>query len=94
MAEEKTNPLKGPAGQSGLPADATHQALQAGGSASMASQKPLGGDDKNMGALFIPAGILIGVGIGFLTGNLPAWMFIGLGTGFLGFAITYLVKKK
>jgi len=51
-------------------------------------------DDKNMGALFIPAGILIGFGIGFLTGNLPAWMFIGLGAGFLGFAITYIFKKK
>jgi F0F1-type ATP synthase assembly protein I len=51
-------------------------------------------DDKNMGALFIPAGILIGMGIGFLTGNLPAWLFIGLGVGFLGFGITYIVKKK
>jgi hypothetical protein len=51
-------------------------------------------DDKKMGALFIPAGILIGFGIGFLTGDLPAWMFIGLGAGFLGFAITYIFKKK
>jgi len=51
-------------------------------------------DDKNMGALFIPAGILLGFGIGFLTDNLPAWMFIGLGAGFLGFALTYVFKKK
>jgi len=51
--------------------------------------------EGNIGGLFIPAGILIGMGIGFLTGNIPAWMFIGLGTGFLCFAISlYLEKKK
>lgn len=31
----------------------------------------------------IPAGLFIGMGIGFLTDNLVAWMFIGLGVGFL-----------
>jgi hypothetical protein len=81
MAEEKTKPAKSPAWQSGGPA-------------SMASHKSLGGDDKNMGALFIPAGILLGLGLGLLLGNAGAWMFIGLGAGFLGFAITYIFKKK
>ena len=51
--------------------------------------------EGGIGGLFIPAGILIGMGIGFLEGNIPAWMFIGLGTGFLCFAISlYLEKKK
>lgn len=45
------------------------------------------------GALFIPAGLFVGFGIGFLTGNLPAWLFIGLGAGFVGFAIATLAKK-
>lgn len=45
------------------------------------------------GGLFIPAGVLAGMGVGFLTGNIPAWLFIGLGAGFLAFAITALVKK-
>jgi hypothetical protein len=38
-------------------------------------------DSDNSGVL-VPAGLLIGIGIGFLLGNLPAWTLIGLGTGF------------
>jgi len=45
------------------------------------------------GALFIPAGVLLGLGLGFLVGNLPAWIFVGLGAGFVGFAISSMVKK-
>lgn len=45
------------------------------------------------GALFIPAGLFIGFGIGFLTDNIPAWLFVGLGAGFIGFAISSLAKK-
>ncbi len=48
----------------------------------------------SLGALFIPAGILIGFGIGFAVNNLPAAMFIGLGAGFLGFAFYEIFKKK
>jgi len=48
---------------------------------------------KGAGALFIPAGILIGMGVGFLIGNFNAWLFIGLGLGFLGFVISLLLKK-
>jgi hypothetical protein len=50
-------------------------------------------DRKGAGSLFIPAGILIGFGVGFLIDNVPAGMFLGLGLGFLGFAITLLLKK-
>jgi hypothetical protein len=53
--------------------------------------------DEDAGALFIPAGVLTGMGFGFLFGNIPAGLFIGLGLGFLAFAITTLVlysKRK
>lgn len=48
---------------------------------------------KGPGALFIPVGILLGMGIGYLTGNFTAWMFIGLGAGFLGFALITIFRK-
>jgi hypothetical protein len=50
-------------------------------------------DKKGAGALFIPAGLFIGMGIGFLTGNLVSWMMLGLGFGFLLFALTLILKK-
>jgi hypothetical protein len=46
------------------------------------------------GALFIPAGILLGFGFGFVFNNVPAGMFIGLGAGFAVWAIVELFKKK
>ena len=42
----------------------------------------------------IPAGLFIGMGIGFLTDNFVAWMFIGLGAGFLFMLLAILLKKK
>ena len=45
------------------------------------------------GALFIPAGFLAGMGIGFLIDNISAGMFIGLGTGFIAFALVMVFKK-
>lgn len=51
-------------------------------------------NEDDGGALFIPAGILLGFGVGFLTGNVPAGMFIGLGAGFLAFAIVSLIQKR
>ncbi len=39
---------------------------------------------------FVPAFLLIGMGAGFLHGNLPAGLFIGLGTGLLIMALTKL----
>jgi hypothetical protein len=45
-------------------------------------------------AAFVPAGVLIGIGYGFLTNNIPAWALIGLGAGFAIMAIIRLLKKK
>jgi len=37
--------------------------------------------------LAIPAGLLIGIGVGLLVDNIPAGVLIGLGCGFLGMII-------
>ena len=51
-------------------------------------------DDKSgKGALFIPAGFLLGFGIGMIFNNIPAGMFIGLGLGFTAFAISMFYEK-
>ncbi len=42
---------------------------------------------------FVPAGLLIGIGIGFLTDALLAGLFIGLGAGVLLMAL-YEIKTK
>lgn len=44
-------------------------------------------------ALFIPAGVLLGMGFGFLYGNLVAGLFIGLGLGFVLFALLSTIKS-
>lgn len=51
--------------------------------------------EKKSGAagIFIPAGLLIGMGVGFAINQLVAAMFIGLGLGFLFFAIVKLMSK-
>jgi len=46
------------------------------------------------GALFIPGGILLGMGVGFLIDNIVGGMFVGLGLGFIAFAISALLYKK
>lgn len=51
-------------------------------------------DYKGIGGLFIPGGLLVGMGVGFLVNNLPAGMFIGLGAGFVLFALTVIFVKK
>jgi len=43
---------------------------------------------------FIPGGILTGMGVGFLLGNLVGYMFLGLGLGFLLAGIIALRRKK
>jgi len=48
---------------------------------------------EGAGVFFIPAGLLIGVGVGFLIQNLPAGIFLGLGGGFAVYAITLFLKK-
>lgn len=51
-------------------------------------------NNDNPGALFIPAGVIGGMGVGFAVGNLPAGMFIGLGLGFALMAVTGLMAKS
>jgi len=41
--------------------------------------------------LFIPAGLFIGMGIGFIVNHLVGGIFLGLGLGFLGII---LIKRK
>jgi hypothetical protein len=41
----------------------------------------------------IPAGLLIGMGFGFLIDNIPAGLFIGLGAGFLVMLIAMLIMQ-
>ena len=48
---------------------------------------------KESGGLFIPAGLFIGMGIGWALGYLPQGLFVGLGVGFLGFALVMLLKR-
>lgn len=51
-------------------------------------------DRSSIGALFIPAGLMIGLGVGFITDNLAAGLFIGLGGGFLFFAFASFAEKQ
>jgi hypothetical protein len=46
----------------------------------------------NQSGLFIPAGLFIGMGIGFITNQLVGGVFLGLGAGFLGMALFRLKK--
>lgn len=47
-----------------------------------------------LGGLFIPAGLFIGMGLGFLLDSLVPAMFIGLGMGFLGMIMYSVLTKK
>jgi len=44
--------------------------------------------------LFIPGGLILGMGLGFLYDQLVAGMFIGLGAGFILMARVQLTRKK
>ena len=52
------------------------------------------GDQKkhwNITGIAIPAGVLIGLGVGFLIDNIPAGIFLGLGGGFLVMMIGMMI---
>ncbi|MCK4997812.1 hypothetical protein KAS08_05925 [Candidatus Pacearchaeota archaeon] len=49
---------------------------------------------EDSAGLFIPAGCLIGLGVGLLVGNPGSGIMIGLGLGFLVMAIIVNLKKK
>ena len=42
---------------------------------------------KGVSGLAIPAGLFIGMGVGFVVDNITAGLFIGLGGGFVGMII-------
>ena len=48
---------------------------------------------KGNAGLFIPAGLFIGMGVGWIFGYLVQGLFIGLGVGFLALAIAFVVSK-
>lgn len=48
--------------------------------------------DKGEGAIVV-GGLLLGIGLGFVYGNVPAGTLIGLGAGFILFAIVKLMRK-
>ncbi len=50
--------------------------------------------DKGISGLAIPAGIFIGMGVGFLIDELVAGLFIGLGAGFLLMLIIRMVRGE
>ena len=45
----------------------------------------------NITGVAIPAGLFIGMGVGFLIGNITAGLFLGLGGGFLAMMIAMLI---
>jgi uncharacterized membrane protein len=49
---------------------------------------------REKGSLFIPAGLFIGMGLGFLYDLLVEGIFLGLGIGFLVYAIIHLFSSK
>jgi len=48
---------------------------------------------ENKSALFIPAGLVLGMGCGFIFDNVVAGLIIGLGIGMVVFAILKVIKK-
>ena len=47
----------------------------------------------NITGVAIPAGVLIGLGVGFIIDNIPEGIFIGLGGGFLVMMIGMLILQ-
>lgn len=48
---------------------------------------------KDHAGLFIPAGLFLGLGVGFALNNIPAGLFVGLGFGFLLFAAAEVLGR-
>jgi hypothetical protein len=49
---------------------------------------------NDRGALFIPAGIFLGLGFGFVYNKIPEGLFLGLGAGFVVYAIVQTLSRK
>ena len=54
-------------------------------------QKP---ERKGVSGLIFVGFLMIGLAIGFLTGNIPAGLFGGLGVGFIGMAIARYITGE
>ncbi len=50
-------------------------------------------NDWTIPGLFIPAGLFIGMGIGWALGYLVQGLLVGLGAGFAGMAISRLIAR-
>lgn len=50
-------------------------------------------EENKKGAIFVPAGALLGLGIGLAYNNPGAGVLIGLGVGFAIFATLMVIKK-
>ena len=48
---------------------------------------------KDWAGLLIPAGLFIGMGLGFIFGELVGAMILGLGIGFLAMAVAVKTQK-
>ena len=48
---------------------------------------------KDISALYIPTGLFIGMGVGFIINQLVGSIFLGLGLGFLAMALSKKNKK-
>ncbi len=60
----------------------------------MARRKRKSIQKKDASELAIPAGLFLGLGIGFIIGQIVGGVLIGLGVGFLLLLIIKLIKKK
>jgi len=49
---------------------------------------------REISGVFVPAGLLIGMGVGWLFGHLVPGLFIGLGAGFLLMAIMQVAIRR
>lgn len=49
---------------------------------------------EDIDGIFVAAGLMIGLGLGFLIGNLVAWTIIGLGAGLLTMALMKKISQK
>ena len=58
------------------------------------AEEPKKDKKKGAGGILIPAGLFIGMGVGWALGYLVQGMFIGLGVGFLAFAIIMLTMRE
>ena len=60
----------------------------------MAKQQQKSKRLSDSSGIFVPAGLFIGMGIGFLTSQFLAGLFIGLGAGLALMALTQYLSKK